>query len=214
MEPYRGYGITIPFDRVPLHAQRDRIAELADLGYTDAWSAETDGADAFTPLALTSQWAPSLRLGTAIVPAFTRGPALIAQSAAAMAQAAPGRFVLGIGTSSDVIVGRWNGMSFDEPYKRLRDTVRFVRAALTGEKITEAYDTFSIRGFRLSAVPEKRVPILIAALREGMLNLAGHEGDGAIINWLSAEDVAKVAPIVKSHGEAKEVVASEAQNQR
>jgi len=207
MEPYRGYGITIPFDRVPLHAQRERIAELAALGYTDAWSAATDGADAFTPLALTSQWAPSLRLGTAIVPAFTRGPAVIAQSAAAMAQAAPGRFVLGLGTSSDVIVGRWNGMAFDEPYKRLRDTVRFVRAALTGEKITETYDTFSIRGFRLTAVPEKRVPILVAALREGMLNLAGREGDGAIINWLSADDVATVAPIVTAHGTDKEIVA-------
>ena len=128
MAPYRGYGITIPFDRAPLHAQQERISELADLGYTDAWSAETDGTDAFTPLVLTSQWAPSLRLGTAIVPVFTRGPAVIAQSALAMAQAAPGRFVLGLGTSSDVIVGRWNGIEFDEPYKRVRDTVRFVRA--------------------------------------------------------------------------------------
>ena len=207
MAPHLGYGITIPFDRLPLHAQRDRIAELSDLGYTGAWSAETDGVDAFTPLALASQWAPSLRLGTAIVPAFTRGPAVIAQSTAAMAQAAPGRFVLGIGTSSDVIVGRWNGMAFEEPYKRLRDTVRFVRSALTGAKITETYDTFSIRGFRLTAVPEQPVPILIAALREGMLNLAGREGDGAIINWLSADDVGRVAPIVKAHGEDKEIVA-------
>jgi probable F420-dependent oxidoreductase len=207
MNAYRGYGITIPLDRVPLHEQQDWIAELAELGYTDAWSAETDGTDAFTPLALTSVWAPTLRLGTAIVPAFTRGPAVIAQSAAAMASAAPGRFVLGIGTSSDVIVSRWNGIAFDEPYKRMRDTVRFVRAALTGDKITAEYDTFSIRGFKLTAVPYEPVPILIAALREGMLNLAGREGDGAIINWLSAEDVARVAPIVKAHGDDKEIVA-------
>ena len=48
-----------------------QIEELEQLGYTDVWSAETDGADAFTPLALASQWAPSLRLGTAIVPAYT-----------------------------------------------------------------------------------------------------------------------------------------------
>ena len=207
MSAYRGYGITIPLDRIPLHAQRDWIEELAGLGYTDAWSAETDGTDAFTPLALTSVWAPTLRLGTAIVPAFTRGPAVIAQSAAAMASAAPGRFVLGIGTSSNVIVTRWNGIAFDEPYKRMRDTLRFLRAALSGEKVTAEYDTFAIRGFRLSAVPEQPVPILVAALREGMLNLAGREGDGAIINWLSADDVARVAPIVKAHGDDKEIVA-------
>ena len=57
------YGMTIPFDGAPLHAQRDWIVELADLGYTDVWSSEANGADAFTPLALTSVWAPSLRLG-------------------------------------------------------------------------------------------------------------------------------------------------------
>ena len=115
--------------------------------------------------------------------------------------------MLGIGTSSDVIVSRWNGVAFDEPYKRMRDTLRFVRSALTGEKVTEQYETFSIRGFRLTAVPERPVPILVAALREGMLNLAGREGDGAIINWLSADDVARVAPIVRAHGDDKEIVA-------
>jgi probable F420-dependent oxidoreductase len=193
------YGMTIPFGG-PLHAQRDRIVELADLGYTDAWSAESDGGDGFTPLALTSVWAPSLRLGTAIIPAFTRGPACLAQSTGALAQAAPGRFVLGVGTSSNVIVERWNGIPFEQPYQRTRDLVRFLRRALTGEKVTEDYESFSIRGFRLGAVPEEPVPILVAALREGMLRLAGREADGAIINWLSADDVSTVAPIVHKAG--------------
>lgn len=201
------YGMTIPFDRVPLHAQREWIVELEELGYTDVWSSEANGADAFTPLALASTWAPSLRLGTAIVPAYTRGPALFAQSVASMADAAPGRFVLGIGTSSNVIVERWNGIPFDEPYKKTRDMVRFLRAALTGEKVTETYDTFQVKGFRLGIRPEQPVPILIAALREGMLKLAGREGDGAIINWLSADDVKTVAPVVRQYGEDKEIVA-------
>jgi probable F420-dependent oxidoreductase len=201
------YGMTIPFDKVPLHEQREWIEELVDLGYTDVWSAEADGADAFTPLALASVWAPSLRLGTAIVPAFTRGPACMAQSVASLAQAAPGRFVLGLGTSSDVIVQRWNGIAFDEPYKRVRDMVRFLRVALTGEKVKHDYDTFSVNGFRLGVVPDQPVPILVAALREGMLKLAGREGDGAIINWLSADDVSTVAPIVRQFGSDKEIVA-------
>src|SRR5919108_5878010 len=100
MEPY---GITIPFDGVPLPEQRELVAALPDLGYTEVWSSEAGGADAFTPLALASVWAPSLRLGTAIVPAYTRGPATLAEQVASMCQAAPGRFALGIGTSSDVI---------------------------------------------------------------------------------------------------------------
>jgi probable F420-dependent oxidoreductase len=206
------YGMTIPFDKVPLHEQRAWYEELQDLGYTDVWSAEADGADAFTPLTLASVWAPRLRLGTAIVPAFTRGPACMAQSVGSLAQAAPGRFVFGIGTSSDVIVERWNGIPFEDPYKRVRDMVRFLRDALTGEKVKADYDTFSVKGFRLGVVPEQPVPILVAALREGMLKLAGREADGAIINWLSADDVSRVAPIVRQFGpnhdgEDKEVVA-------
>src|ERR687891_99414 len=134
------YGMTIPFDNVPLHEQQGWIRELADLGYTDVWSSEANGADAFTPLALASAWAPSLRLGTAIVPAFTRGAGLLAQSVGSIAQAAPGRVALGVGTSSNVIVEGWNGIPFDEPYRRTRDVVRFLRRALAGEKVGGEFD--------------------------------------------------------------------------
>lgn len=200
------YGITVPFENVPLLDQREWIAELPDLGYTDVWSAEGNGADGFTPLALASVWAPTLRLGTAIVPAYTRGPALLAMQAATLAEAAPGRFVLGIGTSSDVIVERWNDIPFTDPYKRVRDTVRFLRTAFAGEKVDQAYDTFTVRGFKLGRPlpPEAVPPIVVAALRPGMLRLAGREADGAIINWLSADDVAEVVPEV---GPDKEIVA-------
>ncbi len=198
------WGITVPFEGVPLHQHREWFEELEALGYTDVWSAESGGADAFTPLALAAAWAPSLRLGTAIVPAYTRGAATLASTVASMAQAAPGRFALGVGTSSNVIVENWNSIPFEEPYKRVRDTIRFLRAALAGEKVTADYDTFSVKGFRLGLRIDEMPPILVAALRPGMLKLAGREGDGAIINWLSPEDVKTVVPYV---GEDKEIVA-------
>ena len=192
-----------------LHTHRERLGELADMGYTDIWSAESDGADAFTPLALAAAWEPRLRLGTAIVPAYTRSPACFAQSVASMADAAPGRFAIGIGSSSNVIVERWNGVPFEEPYKKVRDIVRFLKDALAGEKIKHAYDTFEINGFKLGVRPEQAPPILVAALRPGMLRLAGREADGAIINWLSPTDVATVAPVVRdaAGGDEREIVA-------
>jgi probable F420-dependent oxidoreductase len=200
-------GMTVPLPG-PLHSHRDRLVELADLGYTDIWSAESDGADAFTPLALAAAWEPRLRLGTAIVPAYTRAPACFAQSVASMADAAPGRFAIGIGSSSNVIVERWNGVPFEEPYKKVRDVVRFLRDALSGEKIKHAYDTFEVNGFRLGVRPEQKPQILVAALREGMLRLAGRESDGAIINWLAPTDVPRVAGIVNEAGggDDKEIV--------
>ena len=200
--------MTIPFDGVPLSEQADWFKELEDLGYTDAWSAESNGADGLQPLALASTWAPSLRLGTAILSAYTRGPGLMAMSAATLAEAAPGRVVIGIGASSDVIVERWNDIPFVKPFQQTRDMVRFLRTALTGEKVTEDYETFSVKGFKLGRVPAEPPRLMVAALREGMLKLAGRESDGAIINWLSAEDVGRVAPIVQeAGGGGKEVVA-------
>ena len=201
-------GMTVPLPG-PLHSHREKLSELADLGYTDIWSAEADGADAFTPLALAAAWEPRLRLGTAIVPAFTRSPGLFAQSVASMADAAPGRFAIGIGSSSNVIVQKWNGIPFDEPYKKVRDVVRFLNDALSGEKVSQSYDTFHVDGFKLGIRPEHKPPILVAALREGMLRLAAREADGTIINWLSPSDVTRVAQVVRdaAGGTPKEIVA-------
>ena len=198
------WGVTIPLMGVTLAEHRRYIEEIAELGFTDVWSSEAGAHDAFTPLALTAAWTPELRLGQAVIPVYTRGPALLAQSIASLCEAAPGRVAVGIGTSSNVIVQRWNDIPFEQPYQRTRDTIRFLRAALGGEKVTEEYETFRVDGFRLGVRVAEQPPILVGALREGMLRLAGREADGAIVNWLSAEDVRTVAPIV---GEGKEVAA-------
>ncbi|HEX2904737.1 MAG TPA: LLM class F420-dependent oxidoreductase [Jatrophihabitans sp.] len=183
------WGLTIPLTGLPLAEHREVIAALPGWGFTDAWSSEVAGPDAFTPLALAAAWQPELRLGTAIVPVFTRGPALIAQSAATLAAAAPGRFSLGLGASSPAIVQAWNGIPFDAAYRRTRDVLDFVRAALAGEVIDASFDSFTISRFRLENPPASPVPILLAALRPQMLALAGHRADGAILNWLAATDV-------------------------
>jgi probable F420-dependent oxidoreductase len=198
-----GWGISLPVRGIPLRDQEELIRSLPALGYTDAWTGETSGVDAFTPLVLASQWAPELRLGPAIVPAATRGPALIAMQAAAMADLAPGRFVLGVGSSSPVITEAWNAVPFAKPFQRTRDLVRFLRKALAGERVDEEFETFTVRGFRLDAPPETPPPIMVAALRPSMLRMAVTEGDGAITNWLSSDDVLKVRAEV---GDEPEVV--------
>ena len=193
-----GWGLTIPLIGAPLPAHADLIRALPSFGYTDVWSAETNGTDAFTPLALASAWEPTLRLGTAIVPVFTRGPALIAMSAASLAAAAPGRFMLGLGASSPVIVQNWYGLEFDQPYRRTRDVLRVVRAALNGERVDGEFDTFTIKRFKLEQAPSTPPPVLLAALRPQMLRLAGREADGAILNWLASYDVAQCLAAIDS----------------
>ncbi|WP_091075878.1 LLM class F420-dependent oxidoreductase [Micromonospora nigra] len=181
--------MTVPLGGIPLADHAAVYAALTDAGFTDVWSAEVNGADAFTPLALAAAWQPSLRLGTAITPVFTRGPGLLAMSAAALADAAPGRFALGLGASSPVVVGDWNAVEFTQPFRRTRDVLRFLRAALRGETVDGAFDTFAVRRFTLERPPAVPPPLLLAALRPGMLRLAAAEADGVILNWLAADDV-------------------------
>jgi probable F420-dependent oxidoreductase len=185
------YGITIPFEGVTLLEHRDWFHRLADLGYTDVWSAEVDGADGFTPLTVAALSEERLNLGVAVTPTFTRGPGLLAMTIAAMAEVAGGRFTMGLGASSEPVVERWNGIKYEKPYQRTRDVLRFVKRALDGEKIDEVFETFEIHGFKLSRPVINRPPILLGALRPGMLRLAGEEADGAILNWLAASDVAQ-----------------------
>jgi probable F420-dependent oxidoreductase len=195
MDTERRWGITLPLHGLSLPEQREIVTALPVLGYTDAWTAELNGVDAFTPLTLASQWAPQLRLGTAIAGIYTRAPVALAVSAATLADLAPGRFVLGIGTSSQVAVEQWNGIPFEKPYQRARDMLQFLRAALAGEKVSHRYETFSVHGFRLDPAPAVPPGLALAALRPGMVRLAASQSDAAITNWLSPADVPQVREV-------------------
>src|SRR4051812_9860767 len=170
------WGLTLPLPATRLGASEEHVKRAEAAGYTDFWSGETNGLDGFTPLALSAAWTERARLGTGIVGVFQRGPALLAQEAAAVADASSGRFVLGIGSSSDRIVEGWNGIPFERPLSRVRETLDFLRTALEGERTSS--------GFKLESAPAQRVPIVLAALRGKMLELAVDRADGAFTNFL------------------------------
>jgi probable F420-dependent oxidoreductase len=178
------WGLTLPLPGTPLAAHEDLVKRAEGAGFTDLWTGETNGPDGFTPLALSAAWTESIRLGTGVVGVFQRGPALLAQEASALADAAGGRFVLGIGSSSDRIVEGWNGIPFEKPLSRVRDTVEFLRAALDGERTST--------GFKLETAPAHRVPIVLAALRGKMLELAVERAEGAFSNFLPLGGLPKV----------------------
>ena len=195
------WGFTFPFDGLPLHEHRDALREAERLGYTDAWSSEIDGIDCFSPLVYAATCTERMRLGTAIANVYTRAPIALAISAMAVAEAAPGRSILGLGAGSSVIVEQWGGVPFDVPYRKVRDVNRLIKKAFTGEKVVETLETVRSDGFRLSRTMAPPPPTYIAALRGGMLRLAGAESDGVIINWLGANDVPKV--VAEAHKGAK-----------
>jgi probable F420-dependent oxidoreductase len=178
------WGLTLPLPGLTLADHGELVKRAEAAGYTDLWTGETSGPDGFTPLALSAAWTERARLGTGIVGVFQRGPALLAQEAAALADASNGRFVLGIGSSSDRIVEGWNGIPFERPLTKVRETLGFLRTALSGER-TET-------GFKLEAKPAHEVPIVLAALRGKMLELAVERADGAFTNFLPLAGLPKV----------------------
>ncbi len=178
------WGLTLPLPGTSLADHRDLVKAAEAAGYTDLWSGETAGPDGFTPLTLSAAWTERARLGTGIVGVFQRGPALLAQEAAALADASRGRFVLGIGSSSDRIVEGWNEIPFEKPLSRVRETLEFLRVALDGERTST--------GFKLESPPAERVPIVLAALRGKMLALAVEQGDGAFTNFLPLDGLPQV----------------------
>ncbi|MCO5315728.1 MAG: LLM class flavin-dependent oxidoreductase [Solirubrobacterales bacterium] len=178
------WGLTLPLPGVPLadHRQSVQLAEAE--GYTDLWTGETGGPDGFTPLALSAAWTENVRLGTGIVGVFQRGPALLTQQAAALTDASGGRFVLGIGASSDRMVEGWNRIPFEKPLSRVEETLDFLRVGLAGERT----DT----GFKLETTPSHPTPIVLAALRGRMLRLAVEKADGAFTNFLPLAGLPRV----------------------
>src|SRR6478752_2987279 len=170
------WALTIPFSGIPLAAHGDLFRRIEAGGYDDVWTSETAGYDGFTPLALAAVHTKRLRLATGVVNPFTRGPAVLAQHCAALADASGGRFVLGIGSSSGVIVERWNGVPFERPLSHVREAVERLRPVLAGER--------GLGGFRLETPPAHPIPIVVAALRGRMLALAAEIADGAFTNFL------------------------------
>ncbi|HEY4005663.1 MAG TPA: LLM class F420-dependent oxidoreductase [Pseudonocardia sp.] len=188
-------GVTLPFDGLPLHQHREAIERLADAGISEVSTGESNGLDALSPLLLAAAWRPELTLTAAVVSAFTRGPSIMASTAAALAEAAPGRARFGIGAGSDRIVEGWNGIPFTKPYSRVAHTLRVLRATLSGQRastVAESAAALGIEDFKLGRPPERPPALVVAALGPRMQRLAAAEADGVVLNFLAASDVSTV----------------------
>ncbi len=186
-EPTGGrVGVTVPFEGLELHEHREPLARLVAAGYSEVSSMEVNALDGLSPLLLASAWEPGLTLSCSVVSAFTRGPAILAMTAAGLAEAAPGRARFGIGAGSDRVVEDFNGIPFARPYTRVAQTLRFLRAVLhDGGRAPEG-------GFRLARRPSVPPELVVAALGPRMQRLAAAEADGVALNFLSPDDVGRI----------------------
>ena len=161
-------------------------------GYDDLWFADSSGVDALTTAAAVALNTSRCRIGTAIIPVFSRTPAVLASTAHVLHQLSGGRFILGLGSSSQTMMENWHGQTFEKPLTRVKETVQLVRSMLEGEKSDFAGQTVTSRGYRQLPLEAGAQPIYMAALREKMLEAAAEFSDGVILNLFPRDALPKM----------------------
>lgn len=158
-----------------------RVNWAEDQGYTDAWFADAGAPDALTTAAALAGQTQSIRIGVAVTPVFSRTPAVLAATANTLGQLLPGRFVMGLGSSSQTMMENWHGQAFRQPLSRVKNTVTMVRSMLAGEKSNFDFGDLRSHGYSQAPIAQPP-PIFIAALRAKMIEMAAATGDGVIFN--------------------------------
>jgi F420-dependent oxidoreductase-like protein len=180
----------------------DYVVEAERLGVDVVWSHESWGLDAATPLAFMAARTSCIRLGSGIMQAGTRTPALVAMTAMSLASMSGGRFVLGLGVSGPQVIEGWHGIRFDRPLTRLRETVAIVRQAIRGERVAFKGQLYELplpggegRALRSAARPQPGVPVYLATLSPRSLELTGEIADG----WLGTSFMPEHARVFFDH---------------
>lgn len=173
-------GLAMPVAEFPGLAR-----EAEARGYRTAWVGEASGAEAIVLSTLIATHTRTLKIANGVIPVQTRTPIVYGQAAATLAHLAPGRFALGLGLSSDIIVGQWHGQPFAPSAQQMREAVQIIRMTAAGERVNFEGRFYRLKNFRLSIpVPSPAPRVYLAALGPRMCELAGEVADGVLLNWI------------------------------
>ena len=173
-------ALAVPLGEFPALAR-----EAESRGYRTAWVGEASGTEAIVLSTLIATHTTTLRIANGVIPVQTRTPVVYGQAAATLAHLAPGRFGLGLGLSSEIIVGQWHGLPFAPSIQQMREAVQIIRLTAAGERVNFDGRFYRLKNFRL-AIPAPSPPprIYLAALGPRMCELAGEVADGVLLNWI------------------------------
>lgn len=194
-------AVTLPVPGLTARDSLVLVQRARNLGYRAAWGSEVDGPDAFTLLGAVAA-TTDLDLGVAVVPVQTRTPFVLGMTAVSLAQLSGGRFTLGVGASSEVLVQRFGGQPFDKPLTHVREVVEALRPILNGERSSFDGEYVHIGGYKHPTPPPAPVPLYIGSLNPRSLRLCGELGDGLCINQVAPKHVPAMLDEVRAGAKA------------
>ena len=165
-----------------LEGQVQQAVDVETEGFESFWRAQTLSVDALTVFALAGLRTNNLKMGTAVIPTFTRHPVALAQQALTAQEATGGRITLGIGLSHKSTVEQKLGLTFDRPALRMEEYLLVLRPLLDQHKISFSGKTMNVDA-ELSDFNVNSNPVIIAALGPKMLHIAGTLADGTV-TWM------------------------------
>lgn len=175
--------------RASIELISEHASKALDDGFTSYWLAEhpTGGFDALTVLALVAQRVPSIELGTAIIPTFPRHPLTLAGQVLTTRSVTGDRFTLGIGLSHESMMAQL-GIDFSRPVRHLREYLSILLPLLEHGEVSFTGDLLSCHA-KLFVSPQSTCPVVVAALGEQTLKVAGHRTSGTTLAWVGARTV-------------------------
>jgi probable F420-dependent oxidoreductase len=187
-------AIHIPQDAETL-PDYPRLVQMAEAsGYDRLWIGEVNDVEAVSAATMAAQGTRHAQIAV-FLNTFTRAPTILAMTASTLARLAPGRTQIVLGVGSPMFVERWNGIPYRDVHSRLRDTLRFLRIALAGGRISTEFPTIHSDGFVLASHPDPPPSLLVAASGVRALELAAREADGVVLNWITAGDLERIRPL-------------------
>jgi len=177
------------------------VREAEKLGVDFAWSAETWGFDAATPLGYMAGKTETIRLGTGIMQLGSRSPAMLGMTAMTLNSLSNGRFVLGLGASGPQVIEGWHGVRFANTLPRIRDAINIIRMVTRGERVAYKGEYYELplpggEGKALkSSAPPMQIPIYLATLSPKSLELTGELADG----WVGTSFMPEHADVFFDH---------------